>query len=109
MSSFEIALIVGMTLVTFGVRYPVLALVSRVPMPPSLERALRYIPAAVLAAIITPALLMPEGRLWLRLDNASLVAGIAAMLIAWRTRNLLLTIALGMATFWVWRFVVGMV
>ena len=37
------------------------------------------------------------------LDNAYLVAGVAAALIAWRTRNLLLTIVLGMAIFLGWR------
>lgn len=108
MSSFEIAMVVGMTLVTFGVRYPVLALVSRLPMPPRLEQALRYVPPAVLMAIITPAIFMPEdGRLWVGLDNSALMAGIVAALIAWRTRNLLFTIVLGMLVFWGWRVLVG--
>lgn len=108
MSGYEIALVLGMTVVTFGVRYPVLALVSRLQMSPGLERALRYIPPAVLAAIIAPALLLPDGEtIALRLDNSALVAGIVAALIAWRTRNLMLTIVGGMAAFWIWRVVVG--
>lgn len=109
MSTYEIALVLGMTAVTFGVRYPVLALVSRLQLAPSIERALRYIPPAVLAAIIAPEILLPDGEnLALRLDNSALVGGIVASIIAWRTRNLLLTIVIGMGSFWLWRWVVGM-
>ena len=103
MSRWEILLVAGMTAVTFGVRYPVLALVSRMELPRPVVDALRFIPPAVLAAIIAPAVFMPGGALDLSPGNAYLIAGVAAALIAWRTRNLLLTIVLGMAVFWLWR------
>ena len=106
MSSFEILMVVGMMAVTFGVRYPVLALVSRLSLPPAVLDALKFIPPAVLTAIVVPAVLMPEGQVNLRLNNAYLIAGIAAALISWRTKNLLFTIILGMAIFlgWHWLF-----
>ena len=104
MSGFEILMIVGMMAVTFGVRYPVLALVSRLSLPPAVLDALKFIPPAVLTAIVVPAVLMPEGLLNLRFDNAYLVAGVAAAVISWRTKNLLLTIVLGMAIFLGWRW-----
>lgn len=108
MTTFEILLVLGMTVVTFGVRYPVLALVSRMTLPPAVLNAMRYIPPAVLAAIIAPAMFMPDGRtLDLHPANAYLVAGLAAGAISWRTKNLLLTIVLGMAVFWLWRLIVG--
>lgn len=107
MIAFEFALILGMAAVTFVVRYPVLALVSRMRLAPAVERAMRYIPPAVLAAIITPALFMPEGTLSLRLENSALAAGVVAALLAWRTRNLILTILGGMAIFWVWRLLIA--
>ncbi len=89
-----------MALVTFLVRYPVLVLVSKIPMPDRVFRALRYVPPAVLAAIIVPSLVMPDGKtLDLAPTNAYLVAGILAGLIAWRTKNLLLTIVIGMMLF----------
>jgi branched-subunit amino acid transport protein len=97
-------LITGMALVTFAIRYPVLALLGRATLPEPVLRALRLVPPAVLTAIVVPAVLMPQGdRLDLGYDNAYLVAGIAAGLIAWRSRNLLLTIVLGMAIFLGWR------
>jgi branched-subunit amino acid transport protein len=104
MSSFEIWMVAGMLLVTFGVRYPVLALVSKITLPPAVLEALKFIPPAVLTAIIVPAILQPQGQLDLRFDNAYLVAAIAAALISWRTKNLLLTIVLGMAIFLGWRW-----
>ena len=104
MSGFEILMIVGMMAVTFGVRYPVLALVSRLSLPPAVLDALKFIPPAVLTAIVVPAVLMPEGLLNVRFDNAYLVAGVAAAVISWRTKNLLLTIVLGMAIFLGWRW-----
>lgn len=103
----EALLIAGMALVTFAVRYPLLALVGRIPLPDALVRALRYVPVAVLTAIIVPMMFMPDGELAVTPSNTFLIAGIAAGVIAWRTKNLLLTIVLGMAIFMVWRAVTG--
>ncbi|MFN3980721.1 MAG: AzlD domain-containing protein [Caldilinea sp.] len=100
----EILLVAGMALVTFLVRYPVLALVSRITLPQVMLDGMKFIPPAVLAAIIAPAMFMPDGALDLRPSNAYLVAGIAAGLIAWRARNLLATIVLGMTIFLFWRW-----
>lgn len=99
MSTSEILMVVGMMAVTFGVRYPVLALVSRVRLPEPVMTALKFIPPAVLTAIIVPAMVMPAGEVDLSLSNAYLVAGIISAVIAWRTRNLLATIVIGMAIF----------
>lgn len=99
----EALLIVGMAAVTFAVRYPVMAILGKVPLPNPLLRALRYVPPAVLTAIIVPAALMPSGELQLNINNAYLVAGVVAVLVSWRTKNLLLTIIVGMAAFWLWR------
>jgi branched-subunit amino acid transport protein len=96
-------LVIGMALVTFGVRYPVMLLVGRLPLPQSVFKALRYVPLAVLAAIITPAVLMPNGEIDLSLNNSYLLAGIISVVIAWRTKNLLLTILVGMGALLVLR------
>lgn len=99
-------MIIGMALVTFAVRYPVMLLVGKLPMPDRLFKALRYVPPAVLAAIIVPGMLMPDGStLEVTPANSYLVAGVISAIIAWRTRNLLLTIVLGMAFFLIYRAV----
>ncbi len=100
MSALEqIALIVGMMSVTFGVRYSVLALSGRMRFSKRVEQALRFVPVAVLTALCTPILFKPEGTWLLSFDNSHLVAGVVAIVIAAVTRHLLLTITLGMALF----------
>ena len=104
MSLQEAILVAGMALVTFLVRWPVLALISRITLPQRVLDGMKFIPPAVLTAIVAPAMLMPAGSLDLDIANAYLVAGIAAGAIAFRTRNLLLTIVLGMALCLFWRW-----
>lgn len=99
----ELALVVGMAVVTFLVRYPVLAIVGRVSLPSRLFHALRYVPIAVLTAISAPAVLMPTGTLDVRPQNAYLIGGVVAIFIAWRVKSLLATIAIGMVVFLAWR------
>lgn len=100
MSSREVWMILGMALVTFAIRYPIFGFADRVKLTPSVRRALRYIPPAVLAAIVLPAMFAPDGSFDLHYTNSFLVAGIATFLIAWIGQNLLLTIVLGMAVLW---------
>lgn len=103
----EFWLILGMTAVTFGVRYPVLALVGQIELPEPVFRALKYVPVAVLTAIVVPAVLMPDDELTISLQNAEMIGAIVAVLVAWRTRSLLWTIVIGMAAFYAWRLLVG--
>ncbi len=92
--------IVGMGLITYAIRVSLFMLPPGVALPPWLLRALRYVPAAVLSAIIAPELALPGGALDLTVGNERLVAGLLAILIAWRTRNVLLTVAIGMVALW---------
>jgi branched-subunit amino acid transport protein len=103
----DLLLLLGMMLVTFGVRYPTLALVGRLDLPDPFFRALRFVPPAVLTAIIVPAMLMPAGPLDISHTNAYLVAGIASIGVAWWRKNLLLTIVAGMSVFFFWRIMIG--
>jgi branched-subunit amino acid transport protein len=92
--------IAGAGAVTFALRLSFIALLGRVEVPPFLERALRYVPAAVLTAVVIPLLFYRDGALEVSLGNERLLAGLVAVLIAWRTRNVLLVIGGGMAVLW---------
>jgi branched-subunit amino acid transport protein len=92
--------ILGAGAVTFTLRLSFIALLGRIEVPPFLERALRYVPAAVLTAVVIPLLFYQDGALEVSLGNERLVAGLLAALIAWRTRNVLLVLAGGMAVLW---------
>jgi branched-subunit amino acid transport protein len=73
---------------------------SRLSLPPAVERALRFVPPAALAALIVPDLVGHNGALILTLANPRLIAGVVALVIAWRTRSVGLTLIIGMAVFW---------
>ena len=86
---------------TFALRLSFIYLFGKVEMPGWLRRALRFVPASVLAALVLPALTYSDGALDLSLGNVRLLAGIGGALVAWKTRNVLWTIAVGMVLFWV--------
>jgi len=93
--------IVGMGLVTYAIRLSLIALLGRVELSPTFQRALRFVPPAVLSAIIFPEILRPNGTFHLSWANPRLLAGLLAGLVAWRTKNVLLTIAAGMVALWI--------
>ena len=93
--------IVGAAAVTFVLRISFIVLLGRTEMPPFVERALRFVPAAVLTAFVIPLLIYENGAMQVSLGNERLLAGLMAALIAWRTRNVLFTLGGGMATLWV--------
>ena len=66
-------------------------------LPPALQRALRYAPAAALAALVAPDLLLVQGQL--QPFNPKLLAGLAVIAVALRTRKPWLPFVLGMAVF----------
>ncbi|GFN22032.1 AzlD domain-containing protein [Thermanaeromonas sp. C210] len=87
--------IIGMALVTYLPRMLPLVLLSRVRLPDIFLRWLGYIPAAVLAALLAPALFLPEGKLALA-GNPYLLAAIPTSLVALKTHSIALTILSGM-------------
>ncbi len=92
--------IVAAGALTFALRLSFIALVDTVELPPALRRALRFVPAAVLSAIVLPAVLVQQGEIELAPDNLRLWAALIAAAVAWRTHNMLYTIAIGMAALW---------
>ncbi len=86
---------------TFTLRFLFIYLFGKVEMPDWLRRALRFVPAAALAALVFPALTHPTGHLDLSLQNFRLLAGLGGAIVAWRTRNVLLTLIIGMILLWV--------
>ncbi len=80
---------------TFAMRASFLAAAHRLAdVPAPVRRVLRQIPPAALAALVLPAILVRDGRV--ELLAARPVAGLLAFVVAWRTRNVALTLAVGM-------------
>ena len=91
-------------LITFGMRFSLIFLFGRFEVPQTMRRALHYVPPAVLSAIIFPELLYPAGSLDLSLGNTRILAGIVAIIVAWYTKNTLLTILTGIITLLILQF-----
>jgi branched-subunit amino acid transport protein len=100
-------LIVGLGVVAFFARGVFILPGSRLQLPPALDKVLRYAPAAALVAIIVPDLFRVDGTVTMALDNPRLVAGAVAFGIAAWTRNILLTIGVGMAALLVARLLIA--
>ena len=100
----EALMIGGMSLVTFLIRYPVRALVGKIDMPKRVLDALRYVAPSVLAAIVIPAVFLPNDKPIQRpADALPLVATLLAALVMWRSKNLLATVIVGIVGFLVLR------
>jgi branched-subunit amino acid transport protein len=85
-------------LLTFGMRFSFVYLLGRFEVPETMRRVLRFVPPAVLSAIVVPDLLIRSGQPDLSLGNFRLLAGVVAILVAWRTKNTLLTILAGIVS-----------
>ncbi len=84
-------------LITFGMRFSLIFLFGRFEIPETMRRALHYVPPSVLSAIIFPELLYRNNAFDLSLGNTRLLAGVIAILVAWFSKNTLVTILVGMA------------
>jgi branched-subunit amino acid transport protein len=108
MSDLDIILMIaGMALINLAIRWPVYLFADHVRFPPIIERALAFVPVAVLTAIIVPMILMPDGKT-IDVDwrNPYLVGAIVAAMISWRWHKLMPTILIGMAVFFAMRWLV---
>jgi len=96
--------IIAAGVLTYTTRLSAISLSGRFEIPNKVERALRFVPVAVLTAIFLPALVYIQDELWLSFRNPRLLAGLLAILVAWRTKNVMYTIVIGMLTLWVLQF-----
>jgi branched-subunit amino acid transport protein len=88
--------IIGMLAVTYVPRaVPLLALASR-SLSPTLVKWLGFIPAAVLAALLAPSLVLGEQGLFISMSNEFLLASVPTFLVALRTRSFVGCIVTGM-------------
>ena len=94
-------------LLTYGIRLSFIALLGRITVPDWFRRALRFVPAAVLSAIIVPGLFDRGGTMDFSARNPQLWAGILAVAVAWRTKSVLLTIAAGMVALLALQLILG--
>ena len=99
MSTWSAVLIVAAVgLMTYSMRAVVIVAMAKRTIPAPIERALRSVGPAVLAALAVNLAAGGDGGPDLELAEA--VALVVAGGTAWRSRNLIVTLIAGMATLW---------
>jgi branched-subunit amino acid transport protein len=94
--------------INYVARLSFIALFARREMPPLLERALKHVPAAMLTAIVVPAVVfVAPGALKVDPGNPKLIAAAAALAVAAWSRSTMLTIVVGMGALWFAQYAVG--
>ena len=95
-----LATMAGCGLLTFLIRLSFISGGRHLALGPRFQALLRYVPLAVLSALIAPEILVRHGVLDPGPSNPRLWAGAAAVLVAYFSRNVLATIASGMLVLW---------
>ena len=90
--------IIAVGAINYAARLSFIAFFARRSMPPLLAHALRYVPAAMLTALIVPMIVAPVAGL--ETVNPKLPAALIAGAVAWWTRSSLKTIFAGMGSLW---------
>lgn len=73
-----VAVIAGMALVNFALRFTPLAVLSRVRLPEGFTRWLSYVPASVMGALVASEVLRPGGQWQPPLTNPGVYAAVIA-------------------------------
>jgi branched-subunit amino acid transport protein len=93
-----VAIILSMACATFLTRFLLMALLGNARISKGMADVMRFVPIAVLTSLIVPSLLAPKGYVDFSFTNEYLVAGIVATIVTHRTKVLILTIVVGIAT-----------
>lgn len=86
---------------------------ERSEMPSSIEKALKFVPVAIIAAIVLPDVIVIDnplrgvGSIFDVLVSSRTFAAVIGVLVAYRTGSMLATVVLGMIALWVFQIFVG--
>ena len=96
---WTLAVIGGLALVTVLTRSFFFLSSKPWHLPGWAQRGLQYAPIAALSAVVVPEIVMSQGQLISTVLDARLFAAAAGVITYFRSKNVLLTIVLGMAVY----------
>ena len=94
-------ILLGGGLITFAIRLSFILLLEKITVPDWVQRGLRLVPVAVFSALIFQLVFYATDTIDLNPLNPRLISAILAGLVAWRTRNVILTLLVGMVVLFV--------
>jgi len=89
-------LIVAAGIATLAIRVSFFFLQEKVKLPEWMQQAQKFIPIAVISALVFSNLVYRGGKLDISTGNEQLLAGLLALLVAATTRSTLLTVCAGL-------------
>jgi branched-subunit amino acid transport protein len=101
---WAVILVVGA--LNYASRLSFIAFFARRSVPPLLARALKYVPAAMLTALILPMVVEAHGAMP-NLVTPKVAAALLAAVVAWHTRSTMKTLGTGMAVLWALTWATG--
>jgi len=105
MNDLWIALII-VGLLTLVTRLSFILILEKWEPPDLFQRGLRFVPLAVLSALIFPEIFMHDGPVTLPPDFPRILGAVTAVIVAWRSKNIFLTIGAGMLVFYILRLLI---
>ena len=99
--------IIYMGLVTFGLRFVLIGFSDQIAIPQLVRDGLKYVPTAVLSAIVFPDVFWPGGELNLELFNPYLLSAIVATVVAVYSKNVFYTMLVGLLALWGVQYLIG--
>jgi len=97
--------ILALGIVTYLIRLSFIHLFGRInQVPARVKLFLKFVPAAVLAALVAPQLVTPSPDVAAMVLDERLFAGAVAAVVAWWRGDILLTIIVGMLALWTLQF-----
>ncbi len=99
--------LIGMAIVTYLPRLLPAWFLRNQKLPEFVIAWLRYVPVAVLAALLLPSLLIQNQELNFRIDNIYLWAALPAIMVAWYKKSLFGTVITGMLVVAIARFILN--
>ena len=92
--------IVAVSVATFALRAAFIVFADPHRFPHGFRQALKFVPPAVLAAIVALGLALSDGAIDVSAHNARLIAGLVAIVATIFLRSTLAAIGIGMAALW---------
>jgi len=99
------AVILGMALANFAVRFVPIAIVSRTRIPRPIMRWLSYIPVAVMGSLVAGQVILPDREVIAPWGNPYLLAAVPTAIIYYKSRSFLGSVLAGIVAFVVLRAV----
>ncbi len=96
-------LLLAVGIVTFLFRYAMIGIFANRNLPAWLHALCRQIAPASFAALTVSALFVRGGEVVIALDTPKPWASLVAAIVAWRTRSVLATIGVGMASLYLFK------